>query len=275
MSSKSFPFAVRLIGFSQQECEAFEANFAVGSGKGYGYFSLAEENLQDPDLYIANGDDLKALVKLDSLRPSNIRPAMLVGAPMLDLPYPCVRKPVRWPALFAVLDDLVERRADALSRLEASDVITVPERRRRDRIDLDLTDPAEYARMRALVPKNGAVLVVDKNPVARDHVAGLLNRKNVPVAWASDEAQALESCRQNPTSIVIVNTSIPALDPYRLCWTIKERSMPLRTSVVLLVSKPADYDGEHARRVGADGYLVKPLASQHLNSMLKKFLPFL
>ncbi len=269
----NFPFAVRVIGFSPEEEDCFDAAFSAREGKGCGYFRLAQDNLQDPDMYVANASELRALVTLTDLRPSDVRPALLVGSPGVDLPYPRMERPIDWPRLVGALDELVVRRADALSRLEASDIVSVPERRRRDRLDLDLTDPAEYEKMRAKVPDNGVVLVIDKNAALRDYLSDLLVRQNVRVVWAGDEMQAVDICKQHPVAVVMINTSTPGVDPYRLCWAIKEKDSPVRIAVVFLVSKPFVYDLEQARYVGADGFLNKPLASQHLVSVLKKFMP--
>src|SRR3954462_9868817 len=103
MPHASFPFAVRLIGIHQDEARLFEATFAVDQGKGYGYFHLAEDNLQDPDLYIINVDDVKGLVALADLPPSDVRPVLLVGSPGIELPYLRVDRPIRWPKLFEAL----------------------------------------------------------------------------------------------------------------------------------------------------------------------------
>ena len=274
MSSQNFPFAVRIIGFAPEEESAFDEHFAARRGRGYSYFRLEEGNLQDPDLYIASGTQLKALVTLADLRPSDMRPAMLVGFPDLDLDYPWVDAPIRWDQLFAMLDDLVEKRADALSRLEASDVVAVPERRRRDRLDLDLTDPAEYERMRAMVPADGALLVVDKALALRDYLSDLLARQKMPVLWVNNEMDAVEICKREKVAVAMINTSTPDVDPYRLCWAMKEKDAQVKTAVVFLISKPFIYDVEQARYVGADGFLKKPLASHHLVKALKKFLSF-
>lgn len=273
MSAQTFPFAVRLIGFSDEETRAFDARFEVGQGKGYRYVRLAEGNLQDPDLYIANADELKALVSLADLRPSTVRPAMLVGAPAVDLPYPRISRPLEWRQMFELLDDLVESRADALSRLEASDIVAVPERRRRERLDLDLTDPAEYEKMRAKVRCNGGVLVVDKSPALRDYLSALLARQKNPVSWVNDEGEAVQLCKSTPVAVVMINASTPAVDPYRLCRAIREMDGAAKTIVIFLVSKPFAYDLQHAREAGAEGFLNKPLASHHLINVLKKFLP--
>ena len=272
MSTAGFPFAVRLIGFKPQEIELFDATFALGQGKGSGYFRLAEDNLQDPDLYIANGEDLKALVTLHDLRPSDVRPVLLVGTPMIELPYLAVERPIRWQKLFEALDGLIEKRADTLARLEASDIVSVPERRRRSRVDIDLTDPSEYQSRRAVLPHGGAVLVIDKTPAFRDHVAEILQRHQVEVLWASGEVEAEGACVRQRVSVVLINTSVSDLDAYRLTATVKAARPSDRTSVVFLVSKSNEYDTDKARKAGVSGFLTKPIASHNLITALKRFM---
>ena len=272
MSANSFPFAARLIGFNQQETEIFDATFALDQGKGYGYFRLAEDHLQDPDLYIANAEELNALVALSDLRPSDVRPVLLVGTPTIPLPYTCVERPIRWQRLFEALDQLIEKRADTLARLEASDVVMVPERRRRNRVDIDLTDPADYENMRTALPRGGAVLIVDKSPAFRDFVADFLARHQIEVLWAKGEEEAEGACARQRVSVLLINTSVADVDPYRLCQTVKTARPKDKTSVIFLVSKSSDYALDDARKADVDGFLTKPVATQHVVSALKKFM---
>lgn len=272
MSANSFPFAVRLIGFNQQETEIFDATFALDQGKGYGYFRLAEDNLQDPDLYIANAEELKALIALSDLRPNNIRPVLLVGTPSIPLPYASVERPIRWQRLFEALDGLIEKRADTLAGLEASDVVLVPERRRRNRVDIDLTDPSAYAGLRTELPHGGAVLLIDKTPAFRDFVAEFMARYQIEVLWARGESEAEGACVRQRISVVLINTSVPDVDPFRLCQTVKTARPHDKTSVIFLVSKSSDYDTDAAHKANVDGFLTKPVASHHLISALKKFM---
>ncbi|HEX7645847.1 MAG TPA: response regulator [Noviherbaspirillum sp.] len=273
MSTQFFPFAVRLLGFSSQEEREIDGAFEAGYGKGYGYIRLTEGNLQDPDLYVADAANIAALAALSHLHPSTVRPASLVGQAIADLPFARIDRPLDMRRLVVALDELVEKRADVLSQLEASDIVPVPERRRSQRLDLDLTDPAEYEKMRTKAPENGAVLVVDRSPALRDYLSDLLARQNVPVVWTDGEAEAVEICKRQPVAVVMINTSTPGIDPYRLSWAIKEKNSPVRIAVVFLTSKPFVYDLQQAGFVGADGFLNKPLASHHIIAVLKKFMP--
>lgn len=273
MPAQYFPFAVRLLGFGPQENANFDNAFAARQGKGFGYVRLEEDNLQDPDLHIAAASHLGALATLAHWRPSELRPALLVGQPAVQLDYPCIEAPINWHTLFDVLDKLIERRADVLSRLEASDVVMVAERRRHPRPHIDLTDPTDYQQLRSAIPANGAVLVIDRNSASRDYLSELLARQQVPVLWAGDESTAVELCRTIPMAVVLINTSTPGIDPYRLCWGIKEKNSPVKTTVILLLANPAEYDRQQARYVGVEGFLNKPVANHHLVTVLKKYLP--
>ena len=274
MQSHSYPFAVRMIGFPEDEAKAVSDSFA-GDFSTYGYFRLLEDNLQDPDLYLVNADDIKALVTLADLAPGMARPALLVGVPSVSLPYPHLPRPLRRDTLFNALDSLVEKRADTLSRLEASSIISVPERRRRDRVDYDLTDPAEYERMRTRGHAKGGVLLVDKNPAFSDYVADMLERYEIPVDWANTQNKVADDCEENEYAIVLVNTSTPGIDPYDLCEEIKLVNRVRNPAVVFLVGQPFVYDLQRARAAKVDGYMNKPVASHHLMSVLKKFIPAL
>jgi CheY-like chemotaxis protein len=273
MTNQQFPFAVRLIGFPRHEEDLVDLIFAIEEGKGYRYFRLTQDNLQDPDLFLANADDANAMLSLADLRPTDVRPAALIGAGHPGSTYRRTERPIGPHKLFEVLDSLVEKRADALSRLQASDIVIVPERRRRDRVGPTERDPAAYERIRGKPPVEGRVLVVDKNPVFSNYVREFLAHREIPVTWTNDEARAIELAREAPATIVLINTSTPNIDPYHLCQSIKVRTVSPRATVILLLGKPYVYDAVRARNTGVEGFMNKPLSVQHLTSLFKKFLP--
>jgi CheY-like chemotaxis protein len=275
MRSTSIPFAVRLIGFRDEEAQVIEASLVGEHGKGYGYFRLLDDNLQDPDVYVVNAGEVKALATLSELTPSDVRPALLVGEAEAVLPYPSVDRPLQPTVFLDALDDLIEKRADALSRLDASGVISVPERRRPTRVALDLSDQAEYERLRVRRRAEGGILIVDKNPAFRDYVSELVKRHNLPVAWVNDENKAAHLCRTQGFAVVLINTSVASIEPYDLCEEIKSVSQGDEATVIFLVGKPFEYDVRRAHASGVDGFLNKPVAAHHLQSVLKKFLPAL
>ncbi|HZV64698.1 MAG TPA: response regulator [Telluria sp.] len=271
MHVQKYPFAVRLIGFAPPESASLAAALALAPAAGPAYAALAEDSLQDPDFYLANGDDLAALARLAGANPSAIQPALIVGTPAAEFPFPRLARPLDPLRMFELLAGLVASRAAALARITARGLPLPPERRRRQRLDVDLTDPAVYgARRRA--PPNGAVLIIDKGGAFRDHVAKLLGARRLSVEWTDSASTAVRLCDETPVSLVLVNTSTPGIDPYRLCAEIKSLAEATRIAVVFLVGANFGYDGVRARAAGVRGMLDKPIADRHLVAALKKLL---
>lgn len=239
---------------------------------GPSYFCLLGDSLQEPDLVIANGDDLKALATLVAAEPNPTRPALVIGTPLVPVSFPTLPRPLEPAKLFKVLSDLVRKRAEALEQLPEGSPAPFIERRRRIRLDLDMTDPAEYQGLRQQAPA-GAVLIVDKRGALRDHVAKLLRSyEHLSVEWTDSALSALKLCEETPVSVVIINTSTPSIDPYDLCKSIKAQRGGERIAVVLLVNQAFAYDTMRARSVGVRGMLDKPVADRHLMAALKRLL---
>lgn len=271
MHTKKYPFAIRLIGFSSEEGAQVEAVLAKAPAAGPAYFCLSEHSLQEPDLYIANGDDLLAMTALAAANPTALQPALIVGETAVAFPFPQVARPLAPEPILGALAELVARRADALSLITSAGLPFVTERRRRERLDFDLTDPAVYEGQRR-APPNGAVLIVDKGGAFRDHVAKLLGARKLSIEWTDSAATVLRLCEETPVSLVLINTSTPQIAPYALCAAIKALANARRTAVVFLVSAAFTYDPARAHAAGVRGLLDKPIADRHLVAVLKKLL---
>ncbi len=271
MQITKYPFSVRLIGFSPVESGQLAALLAQAPASGPAYSCLHDDSLQEPDLFLANGDELPALARLATLNPSAIQPAAIIGDAAVDLPLPRLRRPLRPDCVFPVLAGMVEQRADALANVTSVGWPSVPERRRRERIDFDLTDQSVYTSKRR-APQTGAVLVVDQGEVLRERVVRLLGKRKLPVESCDSAAQALRLCREQPVSVVLVNGSAPGIDPYGLCSAIKGLPGGAKVAVVFLVDAAFPYNSVRARAAGARGLLDKPVADRHLLGALQKLL---
>lgn len=273
MSKSQPPVAVRIIGFPEHEASILEATLPVEQSRHYRYFRLPEHSLQDADLFLANADRLPALTTLAGLGPSELRPALLIGAPPLALPHPCVPKPIRWNRLFEALDMLMEKRRQLLARLEVAQRIPVPERRRRSRVDFDLTDPAEYLRMRAPLAPDGGVLLLDASPALHDLLATVLQPYKLALERVDSAAAALEACDRQRPALVLIDTAAPDANPYRLCAAIRKRAGAAPPAVVFLTGKAFRYDAIEAKVAGCAGSVMLPLPPQQWLPLLNKFLP--
>ncbi len=259
MHAQKYARTVRLIGFAADEQLQIADALAQAPAPGPAYFCLHADSLQAPDITIVNGDDLDALTALAAEPVAN---ALIVGPVAVDFAHAHVARPIEPDRLFGELATLARA---------APVPAAPPERRRRPRLDLDLTDPAEHiARRRA--PPEGAVLIVDKGGVLRDHVATLLESSRHAVEWTDSAMTAERLCEETPVALVLINTATPGIDPYALCAAIKTQPEGRRIAVVLLVGPTCTYDAEQARAVGVRGMLDKPVADRHLVGALQRLL---
>jgi CheY-like chemotaxis protein len=271
MSAKKQHLAVRLFGFSSDETAQLAKALARSPHPGHHYFCLAEDSLQDPDLVLGNGDDLKALAKVLAGNPSALQPAVVIGARALDIDCPRLTRPLDVDQMYQLFEGLIDQRNAQLAQMKVAGVPCVTERRRRPRLDLDVTDPAEYVQRRR-TPPGGAVLIIDKHAALRDHVAKLFGARKLSIEWTDSPSTAVRLCEETPVSVVIINTSTPGIDPYGLSAAIKARPGAQRIAVVLLVNPAFAYNSARARAAGVRGLLDKPVADRHLLSALKKLL---
>ncbi|WP_394779984.1 response regulator [Undibacterium sp.] len=272
MSQKTPAIAVRLIGFTSKEEETFASVFAVDRDRDYSYLVLRQGSLQDPEMYIVNAEDLKALTILSDLNPGDAQPALLIGKTGISLPHPILPRPIRWRRLLEMLDALADRRRMLLTTLSALDTVTVPERRLRERVDLDLSDPAHYEKMRKQASAQGGILIVDKDFRFKDYVASLTENYRFPVNLATDHISALESNAQHKHALMMVNTSTPDINPYHLCEMIKGQHVGHKVAAVLLIDRSFAYDKDAAKG-RCEGFLDKPLARKVIIAAMQKFLP--
>ena len=270
MHAPKTPFAVRLIGFSALDASEVGAALARAPLAGPSYFCLLDDSLQEPDLSIVNGDDLHALGTLSCTTPTEVNPALLIGQGAPALPFPQLARPLDTARMHQMLGSLVHRRTQALALLAARGMAPVSERRRHPRFDIDVTDSLLHEQRRA-APPTGAILIVDKGGAFRDHVAKVLGARRLPVEWTDSAWAAVRLCDETQVSVLMINTSTPQVDPYRLCSDVKGL-VACRTAVVFLVGRSFCYDAPRARAVGVRGLLDKPVADRHLCAAINKLM---
>ncbi len=263
-------FAVRLLGFDRREGLQLAAALSGSPAAGPAYFCLLDESLQEPDVFLANGDDGAALAQLESAGPCPVQPALVIGGDADAIRWPILGKPPDGARLLGMLAQLMTRREQALGELAQPGRPFMLDRRRHPRLGGEAGADAFQGRRQP--PPAGAVLIIDKGGSFRDHVAEMLPRRRAPVEWTDSAPMAVRLCDETPVSLVMINTSTPGIDPYALCSAIKAQGGAGRTAVVFLVSRNFAYDSMRAKDAGVRGLLDKPVADRHLVAALHKLL---
>lgn len=264
------PLAVRLLGFAPGERAQLGALLARAPAGSCRFRCLGEESLQEPDLYIADGDNPAGLSALTRANPGPVQPALVVARAPAPLPFPRVPRPLHRGQVHEVLAELVARRAQLLALLRTCQLPITPERRRHPRLD-SLALHGGGVQQRQAAPC-GAVLILDSGGAFRDHVARLVGARRMAVEWTDSAPVALRLCDETAVSLVMINTGLAGIDPYAVCSAIKAQDGCVRTAVVLLCGPAFRFDRARARAAGVRGVLDKPVGDRHLVAALNRLL---
>lgn len=264
MPVQKIPVAVRLLGFEPAEASRISAMLCESPRSGPAYVCLHEDSLQEPDIYLVDGENPAALLRLSSMRSMPL--ALQVGGN--DHGLARLDRPVEPGILHEVLAHLLAERRRALELLCARGEPPLPERRRRQRLaDETLAIDSEALRQ---PPRPGKVLIVDKEGAFRDHMARLVGERRLAIAWTDSASTAVRLCDETQVGVAMINTSTPGIDPYALCSAIKAQEGAGRTAVVFLVGRAFPYDTERAHSAGVRGLLDKPVADRSLVAILAR-----
>lgn len=264
MPVQKIPVAVRLLGFEPDEASRISAMVCEAPRTGPAYMCLHDDSLQEPDIYLVDGDNPAALLRLGSLRSMPL--ALQVGG--IDHGLARVDRAVDAAMLRATLGHLVAARRRALESLCARGEPPLPERRRRQR-PVDDTFGLDGEALRQ-PPRPDKVLIVDKEGAFRDHMARLVGERRLAIAWTDSASTAVRLCDETQVGVAMINTSTPGIDPYALCSAIKAQEGAGRTAVVFLVGRAFPYDTERAHSAGVRGLLDKPVADRSLVAILAR-----
>ena len=262
MHAHKIPTAVRLLGFGSEDACRLAALLDAAPRSGPLYACLHDDSLQEPDIVLADGTNPAALAWLEGMRCAP--PALVIGGGPHG-GYDHLALPLEPEHLYDTLTQMLAERRRALALLIARGEPFLAERRRRPRLG-----PGAGCAAERRPPRDGKVLIVDKGGAFRDHLAGLVGRHRLAIAWTDSASMAVRMCDETPVAVALINTAAPGIDPYTLSRTIKAQQGAQRTAVVLLVGKMFSYDSDLARGAGVRGLLDKPVGDRSLVAMLQR-----
>lgn len=119
--------------------------------------------------------------------------------------------------------------------------------------------------------KKLVALAVDDSLISLQMVQRALDRE-FKVLVADNAVEALGMLYHQPISALLLDISMPGIDGFELCRTV--RSMPQfeRLPIVMITSRRTDEDREQAKQAGASGYITKPFNPDDLCSALNRLL---
>ncbi|MBI5200104.1 MAG: response regulator [Elusimicrobia bacterium] len=115
------------------------------------------------------------------------------------------------------------------------------------------------------------ILVVDDEPAILANLQALLETRGYKVVVASEGRGAVDLAREARPDMVLLDVKLPVLDGLEVCRVLKEDRATRRIPIVMLSGLDTLGDVDKAVACGADDYLTKPLDTEKLLEVLKKY----
>jgi Response regulator containing CheY-like receiver, AAA-type ATPase, and DNA-binding domains len=110
------------------------------------------------------------------------------------------------------------------------------------------------------------ILLVDDEIYARDNMARLIQRKGFEVCVAGSADECLKALKEESPDVVFLDIMLPDLDGDHLFHYIKEINP--RAVIYFITGSGTIFTEAHAKEMGADGYMQKPVYVENLFALL-------
>ncbi|GAB4560491.1 MAG: hypothetical protein Tsb0020_07210 [Haliangiales bacterium] len=118
------------------------------------------------------------------------------------------------------------------------------------------------------------ILVVDDQAEFREWLARTLRLEfpGCEIRFAKDGAEGLEILTDTPMSLVITDLRMPTMNGMELTAAIRGQEKTRHVPIVVLTGVGGASDWHILRRIGADGFLVKPVETASLRALVRRLL---
>ena len=116
-------------------------------------------------------------------------------------------------------------------------------------------------------------MVVEDNPKDLLLAGDLLKVLGYDVIEATGGEQGVELAKKYKPALILMDIMMPKMDGYAACDAIKKNATTKNIPVVMLSAIDFDLNKVLAEKVGANGYLTKPVTRQKLIDVIQQFAP--
>ncbi len=118
------------------------------------------------------------------------------------------------------------------------------------------------------------ILVVDDSAVMRSSLKANLEMQGFQVRMAADGTEALAQLKNGfKPDLVLTDIHMPGMDGLTLIREIRKLPGFRFVPILVLTTESQQAKREEARRLGATGWLVKPVSGVDLVNTIRKVLP--
>jgi two-component system chemotaxis response regulator CheY len=117
-----------------------------------------------------------------------------------------------------------------------------------------------------------AALVADDSPAMRRQLCQALERAGMHTVEAADGAQAWRQLQRARVDVILTDINMPVMDGLKLVGLVRAGGAHRTTPVLVITTEAGELDRKRAQGLGANGYLVKPVQSQHVLEVVSRLI---
>ncbi len=117
------------------------------------------------------------------------------------------------------------------------------------------------------------IMLVDDSMTLLMSMQGVLKRAGFEVATASSGHQALRDMGAFAPDMVITDLNMPGMDGIEFIRETKKLAAMRFKPMLMLTTESQQGKRDEAKRAGAMGWLVKPVAPEQLTQVVRQVLP--
>src|SRR5207248_1248791 len=114
------------------------------------------------------------------------------------------------------------------------------------------------------------ILLADDSVTAQNMGRRILADAGYEVITVNNGSAALKKIAEQKPDLIVLDVYMPGYGGLEVCQRVKESSETTRIPVLLSVGKMEPFKAEEARRVRADGHIVKPFEASELLAALTR-----
>lgn len=116
------------------------------------------------------------------------------------------------------------------------------------------------------------LLIAEDERDIRDLILFTLQFAGFDVEAARDGNEAVEKAQQGQFDLILMDVRMPRMTGYQACDRLKEIESTKDIPVIFLSAKGQEAEVQQGLEVGAEDYILKPFAPDHLTRKIKEVL---
>jgi CheY-like chemotaxis protein len=130
--------------------------------------------------------------------------------------------------------------------------------------------PAVATPVAVVQQKSLSVLLIEDDAIAAAVIRGLLEQQGHRVRYVNNGLAAMAELAQGGCDVVLLDLDLPGVDGFQVARLIRQReALGAHLPIIVVTARSGSDEESHAREMGMDGFLRKPLTGEQLANALR------